>query len=186
MQGTGMDMGWPSPQWARAPSRVSLSPAPCPRCLVSCLTLPPWQPRGKAQGGGPRADELPCICLRGVGESVAWLSRAVSGPGGLPVELTWPEPLSLPSPLDPDPSSLTTPKVAPGWLTDPQSPDPLLHQWPTGPGKRSFAQPQGPSRNQGCSDLTSLGPRGRGELEMETKCVFIYAFNLNSGTVPTW
>lgn len=66
------------------------------------------------------------------------------------------------------------------------SPHPDPHWWPvaSSPGKGGFSQPQGPSCNQGCSDLTSLGPFGWGELETGTKCVLIYAFNLNSGAGP--
>lgn len=131
-------------------------------------------------------DYLPERCGCDSGPATQIRVRALELPRGLPVGLECPKLLCLPCPLHPGPCSPATPLVTPGWLADPQSPDPSLHRWPTGPGKRSFAQPQGPSRNQGCSDLTSLGPSGRGELEMETKCVFIYAFNLNPGTGPTW
>lgn len=61
------------------------------------------------------------------------------------------------------------------------SPAPAPHPCPTN-GQQAPERRASPSR----SDLTSLGPSGWGEREMETKCVFIYAFNLNSGTDPTW
>lgn len=41
----------------------------------------------------------------------------------------------------PAPSSPAAPQATPGVCTDPQFPDPWLPRWPTGPGKRSLAQP---------------------------------------------
>lgn len=77
-----------------------------------------------------------------------------------------------------DPTVSSAPSSAP-------SDSPVCTRLSLTSGPPPLASPRsGTFRHRGCGDLTSLGPSGRGELEMETKCVFIYAFNLDSGAGP--